>query len=128
MAFQKSIAVRNAELDVIETTIGTAPVLKIYSGTQPADCAAADTGVLLATLSLPTDWRVAAGGGTSIKLGTWSVGAATTGTIGHWRVKDKDSVTTHLQGNTSDMTFDNTSVTSGQVITVNTFTLTAGNA
>jgi hypothetical protein len=128
MAFQKSISVRNAELDAIETTVGTAPVLKVYSGAEPADCAAADPSGVLATILLPTDWRTAAGGGTSVKLGTWSVDASASGTIASWRIKDKDSVTCHLQGNTTDMTFNNTSINSGQTLTVTTFTITAGNA
>jgi hypothetical protein len=108
--------------------IGTSPILKVFSGAEPSDCAQADPSGLLATISLPVDWRIAAGGGTSLKLGTWSAGASASGTIASWRIKDKDNVTCHLQGNTTDMTFDNTSVTSGQVITVNTFTITAGNA
>jgi hypothetical protein len=33
-----------------------------------------------------------------------------------------------MQGNTTDMTFNNTSINSGQTLTVTTFTITAGNA
>ena len=44
----------------IETTIGTAPVLKIRSGSAPADVATADSGTVLATLTLPSDWAAAA--------------------------------------------------------------------
>jgi hypothetical protein len=43
MAVQLSTAVRNARLDVIESTIGTSAVLRIRSGSVPANCAAADT-------------------------------------------------------------------------------------
>ena len=49
MGIQLSVAVRNARLDVIETTIGTSAVLKIRSGTPPATCATADSGDVLAT-------------------------------------------------------------------------------
>lgn len=40
MAYQYSVACRNASLDAKETTIGTAAVLKIFSGAEPANCAA----------------------------------------------------------------------------------------
>ena len=55
MALQYSVAVRNAQLDAVESTIGTAAVLKLYDLTAgaPADCAAAITGTVLATITLP---------------------------------------------------------------------------
>jgi len=34
--------------------------LKIYSGSAPANVAAADTGTVLATLNLPSDWMAQA--------------------------------------------------------------------
>jgi len=49
MAFQFSVLVRNARLDAVETQIGTAAVLKVFSGAEPVDCAAADPAGLLAT-------------------------------------------------------------------------------
>ena|SRR5260221_650575 len=127
MAFQKSTTVRNAELDQIETTIGTTVTLVLFSGAEPANCAAADPSGVLATITLPTDWLANASAGVKAKAGTWSVGASASGTVASWRVKDGAAVV-HLQGNTADMTFDNTSLNSGQTITVNTFSITAGNA
>lgn len=44
---QYSVTVNNARLDSVETAIGTAPTLNLYSGSAPANCAAADTGTLL---------------------------------------------------------------------------------
>ena len=43
MAIQFSSSVRDARLDSIETTIGASPLLRIYSGTMPADTATAAT-------------------------------------------------------------------------------------
>ena len=63
MAIQLSTSVRNAQLDAIESTIGTTPILKIRSGTAPADCATADAGTVLATLTLPSHWMAAASRG-----------------------------------------------------------------
>ena len=128
MAFQYSVTVRNDKLDRIETTIGTAAVLKIFSGAEPANCAAADPAGLLATLVLPSDWMSAAASGSKAKLGTWSVVAIGAGTAASWRLYESTATTCHIQGNVTDMTFDNTSIAIGQTITVNTFTLTAGNS
>lgn len=133
MPFQFSTTVRNAWLDQIETTIGTAPTLEIRSGTVPANCAAADSGTVLATIALPSDWANAASGGSKTLLGTWQdTSADATGTAGHFRLKQ--STTCHIQGTVTatagggDMTLDNTSLASGQQFTVTAFTLNAGGA
>jgi hypothetical protein len=60
MTVQQSVTVRNAKLDAVETAIGVSPVLKIRTGAPPANCAAADTGTVLATCTLPSDWMAAA--------------------------------------------------------------------
>lgn len=135
MALQYSEAVRNARLDVVESTIGTSAVLKIRTGAAPADCATGDTGTVLATCSLPSDWMAAASGGTKAKSGTWEDTAAdNTGTAAHFRLYASDGTTCHAQGTVTatggggDMTVDNTSFATGQSFTVTSFTLTAGNA
>jgi hypothetical protein len=63
MALQYSVAVNNARLDAIETAIGATAILRIRSGAAPANCAAADSGTVLATLTLPADWMSAAAAG-----------------------------------------------------------------
>ena len=128
MTFQYSVAVRGAKLDAVETAIGATAVLKIFSGAEPANCAAADPTGLLATLTLPSDWMNAASAGAKTKLGTWSATASGTGTAASWRLYASDGTTCGIQGNMTDMTLDNTSIASGQVVTVNTFTITAGNS
>lgn len=57
MTIQLSTDVRNARLDVIESTIGASPTLEIRDGAPPANCAAADSGTVLATLTLPATRR-----------------------------------------------------------------------
>ena len=128
MSFQYSAAVRNAKLDAVETAIGATAVLKIFSGAEPANCAAADPTGLLCTITLPSDWMNAASAGSKTKLGTWSAAASGTGTAASWRLYASDGTTCGAQGNMTDMTLDNTSIATSQVVTVNTFTLTAGNA
>lgn len=51
MTVQLSVAVRNARLDAIETAIGVSAILKIRTGAQPATCATADSGTVLATVT-----------------------------------------------------------------------------
>lgn len=135
MAVQLSTAVRNARLDAIETSIGTSAVLKIRTGAQPANCATADSGTVLATLNLPSNWMNAASGGTMTKAGTWEdLSADNTGTAGHFRVYASDGTTCGIQGTITatggggDMTLDNTSIASGQTVTITTFTLTDANS
>lgn len=135
MALQLSTSVRNARLDAIESTVGTDAVLKIRTGAAPADCAAADSGTVLATLTLPTDWMAAASSGAKAKSGTWQDASAdNTGTAAHFRLYASDGTTCHMQGTVTatggggDMEVDNTSFASGQSFTISTFTLTDANA
>lgn len=135
MALQLSVAVQNARLDAIESAIGTDAVLKIRTGAAPADCAAADSGTVLATLSLPTDYMAAASSGSKAKSGTWEdTSADATGTAAHFRLYASDGTTCHMQGTVTitsgggNMEVDNTSFAAGQAFTVTSFTLTDGNA
>ncbi len=134
MTIQHSVAVRDAQNDSIETTIGTAPILEIRSGAAPANCAAADSGTLLASMTLPSDWLAASSSGTKSKSGTWQdLTANNAGTAGHFRIKDSSGTTCHQQGTCTatggggDMTLDNTSIAAGQPVTVTAYALTAGN-
>lgn len=136
MALSYSATVANAKLDQIETTIGTAPELRIYNGTAPANADTALSGnTLLASGTLPSDWLAAASAKTKAKAGSWTLtgqagaGAGTAGTF--WRIYV--TTTCHMQGTFTatggggDMTVDNNSIANGQTATVNTFSITEGN-
>jgi hypothetical protein len=132
MALQYSTAVNNARLDAIETAIGASAILRIRTGSPPATCATADSGTVLATINLPSDWMAAASGGTKAKSGTWQDASAdATGTAAHWRIYDSSGATCHMQGtygtSSADMIGDSVSFTAGQSFTINTFTITAAN-
>jgi hypothetical protein len=132
MAIQLAVSTRNARLDAIETDLGTSPILELRTGAAPADCAAADSGTVLATLTLPSDWAAAAASGSKAKSGTWQDTAAdATGTAAHFRLKTSGGVC-KLQGTcgigTGDLQLDNTSIATGQTVTITSFTLTDGNA
>jgi hypothetical protein len=135
MAVKMSVAVRNARLDAIETEIGTSAVLKIRSGAAPTNITDADSGTVLATLTLPSDWMAIASSGSKSKSGTWQDASAdAAGTAAHWRLYASDGTTQHMQGTVTatggggDMTVDNVVFASGQNFTVTTFSLTDGNA
>jgi hypothetical protein len=133
MALQLSTTVRNARLDTIESTIGVSAIMKIRTGAAPADCGTADSGTVLATITLPSDWMNAASSGSKTKLGTWQDASAdNSGTAGHFRIYDSGGTTCHIQGTvglgSGDLSLDNTSIASGQVVTISTFTLTDANA
>ena len=133
MAAQLSVTVRNARLDAIETTIGVSPTLEIRSGAQPANCAAADSGTLLASMTLPSNWMNAASGGSMTLAGTWQdLSADNTGTAGHFRIKA--GATCHIQGNVTatggggDIELSSTSITATQSVTITAFTITDANS
>lgn len=138
MAIQYSVTLRNNQLDQIESTTGASAKLRLYSGSAPANCAAAATGTMLVEMALPSDWMAAASSGSKAKTGTWSgVGTAGAGSgtsAGYFRVVDNAGTTCHVQGTVTitggggDMTLDNTNIATSQVVTVNTFNVTAGNA
>lgn len=135
MALQLSVAVRNAQLDTLETTVGTAPILRIRTGSPPANCGTADSGTVLAEMTLPSDWMAAASSGSKAKSGTWEdLSANDTGTAAHWRIYDSSGATCHLQGTCSgtggggDMELSSTSLVAGGTVTITTFTITRANA
>jgi hypothetical protein len=134
MAIQLSVAVRNARLDAIETVVGTTPHLQIRTGAQPANCAAAATGTLLAEIVCPSDWAGGASAGSKALAGSWTVSAAGTGTAAHYRLTDSAGTTCHEQGSVTatggggDLTLDNVSIAAGQTVTITTWTKTDGNA
>src|SRR3954462_9755612 len=100
MTIQLSAAVRNAMLDAIEAAIGTSAVVKLRTGAQPANAAAADSGTVVATFSLASDWMAAASSGSkdfsAPPLDDPSADNA--GTIAHYRVYASDGTTCHMQG------------------------------
>jgi hypothetical protein len=91
MARQYSAAVRNAQADAWETAIGTSAVIKIRTGAQPATVATADSGTVLATFSLASDWCGAASAGAKV-LNSLPVSttASATGTAAHYRIYASD--------------------------------------
>lgn len=127
---QYSTTVNNARLDAVETAISTAPTLKLYSGSAPANCASADTGTLLVSMTLPSDWMAAANAASKAMAGSWS-GTASGGagaTPTHFRLFQ--GATCHLQGTAGIGSGEcqvNGTITSGQTVSVSSFVINAAN-
>lgn len=153
MAIQFSVTVGNARLDAIETAINTAVspgsnnnnvTLCIFSGSAPANSAASSTGTLLAEIALstngsPVNWMADAASRSKSKNGTWTDASANnTGTAGYFRIFNQpvgatySSLGCEMQGtvgtSAADMIVNSTSFVAGNSFTINTFTLTDGNA
>ena len=135
---QFGTTMRNNRLDQFESTVGPSPKLRIMSGAMPADCAAADTGVMLCEMTLPSDFMDPAAGGQKAKAGTWfgqgdpAAGAGIN--AGYFRIKNAAGTITHCQGTITitggggAMTLDNILIAAGQTVTITTFVVTDGNA
>lgn len=135
MTIQMSTTLRNARLDAIESTIGTAAKIKVFTGTQPANCGTADSGTLLAEWDLASDWASnAASGSKSLSSVPLSATAGATGVAGYYRVYASDGTTCHMQGSVTlagsggDMTLDNTSITNGQTVNITSWAFNEGGA
>jgi hypothetical protein len=128
MTHRYSTALRNNQVAQIQTTVGSTGTLKIFSGAEPANCAAADPTGLLATITLPATFLTSTGGVTAI-AGTWSTTASAAGTAVSYRIYDATGTACQVQGNvTADLVLNNTSIALGQTVTVTQYNVTAGNA
>jgi hypothetical protein len=131
MTVQLSVAARNGMLDALETAVGLTAVLRIFSGAQPANCAAANSGTELWNKTLASDWMSAASSASKSFSGTPLTANAIAGAptnAGHYRLYASDGTTCHEQGSITatgsggDMTLDNISIASGQSVSVTSWT------
>lgn len=134
MAILYSTDVRNAQMNQIEATVGASPIMRIYSGAEPASTSAPATGTLLVQMTLPSSWLTAASSGfVSIDNGPFTGTASGTGTAGYYRINDSGDIKCHIQGkvtNTSgdgDLKLDSVGITSGDPITLTAWTYGSGN-
>lgn len=133
MALQFSTTLRNAMLEAIESSLGTAAKVRAISGSQPANCATAQSGTQIAEWTLASDWSAAASGGTkSLSSTPLSTTASASATAGYFRLVDNAGTTCHMQGSLgtsgTDLIIDNAAVTSGQTVQITSWTWTAPGA
>lgn len=129
MTVKYAVSVANAMLDAYETAIGATPIMKIFAGSLPANCAAADIGTVLATLTLPSDWMAAASSGSKAKSGTWEdLSADASGTATYYRIYDSGGSTCVEQGTAgtsgTDLILNSATFTAAQSFSITAFTKT----
>lgn len=131
MAIQYSTTHRTAAMSALNTSIGTNAVIKIFTGTAPANCGTADTGTLLVTFAGNATAFGSAASGVLTANAVASATAAGTGTAGYFRIYPSAATTTNavVQGTCgtsgADMILTNTSINSGQTCNFTSLTITA---
>lgn len=126
-------ALRNNMLDEITALIdagGTGGLIRIYDGTRPATGGTATT-LLAELVASATSSPAAASGVLTFSTITDDSSANATGTLTWYRIVD--STGTFVYDGTAgtsgtDLVMDSASITSGQVISISSMTITAGNA
>lgn len=126
MTIQLGTTLRNALLATYESTIGTSPKRRYYTGPKPTVCSASATGTLLVEMTLPSDWMDAPSSGGAAKLGAWSGTVLADGTVGYYRTYDSTGTTCHEQGSVTQAFGLATSSTSAAGSNVLTFAATTG--
>lgn len=140
MAIGYSTALAAAILDAVYNSGAAvafydAAIVEGRTGAKPSDPDQAPTGTLVFSITAPADAMNAAAARAVTKAGTWQDPSAdATGTLGHYRVKKsgdlgtlnttdrREDGTITVTGGGGDMEVDNTSVNSGQVVTITTWT------
>jgi len=119
------VAAHTALRDVIDSGSG-AGFVRIRS--------AADVLLAQVPLSDPCGSVNGTTGQLTLSIAGVDAGADATGTAAHFRIYASDGTTVHMQGTITatggggDMTLDNTSIASGQTVTITSFTISAGGA
>lgn len=116
----------------LATALGASGLLKIYSGTTPANADASETGTVLATLTLaatPLSGFGSSGANAQGTFGTITSGTAgATGTASHFRIFDSTGATVKAQGTVGtsgcDLNLNTTSITSGSTVSISSATIT----
>jgi len=134
MAVQFSTTTRTNQLTTLNTDIGVNAVIKIFTGTPPANCATADTGTLLATFAGNATNFGTVSAGVLTAAAVASVTAAASGAPGYFRIYPTAATTTNavVQGTAgtsgTDMIVTASPFTSGQTVNFTSLTLTRGGA
>ena len=134
MTVQNSTTVRNAYGAALGTAVGASPKISLYTGAQPANCAASETGTLLVTWTLGSTWESVSGGVLTLSSVPVAGTAVGTGTAAHYRIWDNAVANCHEQGTVTatggggDVTIDNTSIATGQTVNITGWTKTYAGA
>lgn len=117
MAVRLSVELANALADQVDSTLGDAGTIEIYTGSQPATADSAPSGTLLATFTLGSPGFGAASDGViTLEDTPLTVAAGETGTAGWFRMSKAND----------DEVLDGTVGVSGEQINLNTTSITSG--
>ena len=130
MALQYSTTHRNAAMDDITSKLGATGYVLIYTGSAPANCGSAATGTLLASLPMSNPVAPSSSSGVLTMSTITSATAGNTGTAGYFRLCTSSAGTTCIVQGTvgtsgADLNLTSTSITSGQTVSVTSWTITA---
>lgn len=125
---KRSAAAANSALDAWKTSLNNG-YLRIYSGTRPANVAAAITGTLLAELRFnATAFGASANGAATANAFTADSAADNTGTATHFRAFQSDGTTAVMDGEVgtsgSDLNLNSVAISAGAQVSVTSMTLT----
>ena len=126
-------ALRKAQVNTIEPTVGPSPILRLCGGPIPSSVSAPDGGLSHVKMTLPQDWATTAAATPEIsKLGNWDGRVTIGGTPTHFRMYAADGITPHIQGSVTSsggggtITLSHMTLVAGKKVRVNTFKITAG--
>lgn len=131
MAIQYSLTHRTNAMSQLNTDIGASAVIKIFTGSAPANCGTADTGTLLVQFAGNAGGFGSASGGVLTASAVANATASATGTAGYFRIYPTAATTTNavVQGTCgtsgTDMILTNTSIANGQTCSFTSLTVTA---
>lgn len=132
-AIQYSTTHRTNNVTDIVTLAGTTGYLLIYTGSPPANCGTAASGTLLVSMPMSNPIGTVTTGVLTMSTIT-STATGNAGTAGYWRIATSSAGTTVVaQGlvgvSGSDLNFAGGIVwTSGETISITSFTITANGA
>ena len=122
---------RNAQQNGLITYAGTGALIKIYAGSQPANANTAISGqTLLVTLTVTGSFGTDSNG--TITLSTVANGTAVaTNTATFFRITKSDTTTVVMDGSVAtsdaDLVLNNTSIATGQVVSISAGTIIRAN-
>ena len=122
---------RNAQQNGLITYADTGALINIYAGSQPANANTAIVGqTLLVTLTVTGSFGTDSNG--TITLSTVTNGTAVaTGTASFFRITQSDNTTVVMDGSVAtsdaDLVLNNTSIATGQVVSISAGTIIRAN-
>jgi hypothetical protein len=122
---------RNAQQNGLITYAGSGSLINIYSGSQPANANTAISGqTLLVTLTVTGSFGTDSNG--TITVSTVTNGTAVaTGTGSFFRITKSDTTTVVMDGSVAtsdaDLVLNNTSIATGQVVSISAGTIIRAN-